>query len=60
MFYGNPKYFRDLVKQIEKYCKLTGLPEARMRLIAYQSSKGLSADLSIGTWNLFYRVHGLN
>ena len=39
-FDGNPKNFRDWVKQIEKYCKLTGLPEARKRLIAYQSSKG--------------------
>ena len=39
-FDGNPKHFRDWVKQIEKYCKLTGLPEARKRLIAYQSSKG--------------------
>ena len=39
-FDGNPKNFRDWVKQIEKYCKLTDLPEARKRLIAYQSSKG--------------------
>ena len=39
-FDGNPKSFRDWVKQIEKYCKLTGLPEARKTLIAYQSSKG--------------------
>ena len=39
-FDGNPKNFRDWVKQIEKYCKLTSLPEARKRLIAYQSSKG--------------------
>ena len=34
------KNFHDWVKQIEKYCKLTGLPEARKRLIAYQTSKG--------------------
>ena len=39
-FDGNPKNLHDWVKQIEKYCKLTGLPEARKRLIAYQSSKG--------------------
>lgn len=39
-FDGNPKNFRDWVKQIEKYCRLTGLPEARKRLVAYQSSKG--------------------
>ena len=39
-FDGNAKNFRDWVKQIEKYCTLTGLPEARKRLTAYQSSKG--------------------
>ena len=39
-FDDNPKNFRDWVKHIEKYCKLTCLPEARKRLIAYQSSKG--------------------
>ena len=37
-FDGNPKYFCDWVKQIEKYCKLTGLPEASKRFIAYKSS----------------------
>ena len=28
VFDSNPKNFRDWIKQIEKYCKLTDLPEA--------------------------------
>lgn len=39
-FDGSPKNFRDWIKQIEKYCKLTNLPEARMKLVAFQASKG--------------------
>ena len=40
VFDGNPKNFKDWIKQIEKYCKLTNLPEARKKLAAFQASKG--------------------
>ena len=40
VFDGNPKNFRDWIKQIEKYCKLTNIPEARKKLVAFQASKG--------------------
>lgn len=39
-FDGNPRNFRDWVKQIEKYCQLTNLPDTRKRMVAFQASKG--------------------
>ncbi len=34
-FDGNPKNFRDWIKQIDKYCKLTNANEDRKKLVAY-------------------------
>lgn len=39
-FDGNPKNYKEWIKSIEKYATLTNLPDARKRLIAYQSSSG--------------------
>ena len=37
-FDGNPKNYREWIKSIEKYATLINVPEARKKLIAYQSS----------------------
>ena len=39
-FDGNPKKYREWIKSIEKYAVLVNVPEARKKLIAYQSSGG--------------------
>ena len=39
-FDGNPKNYREWIKSIEKYAVLVNIPEARKKLIAYQSSGG--------------------
>ena len=39
-FDGNPKNYKEWIKSIEKYAILVHLPEARKKLIAYQSSGG--------------------
>ena len=39
-FDGNPKNYREWIKSIEKYATLINVPEARKKLIAYQSSGG--------------------
>ena len=39
-FDGNPKNYREWIKSIEKYAVLVNVPEARKKLIAYQSSGG--------------------
>ena len=38
VFDGNPKTFRDWIKQIEKYCKFTNLHEAKKKLVVFQAS----------------------
>ena len=35
---------KGLDKQMEKYCKLTNLPEPRKKLVAFQASKGAVSD----------------
>ena len=37
-FDGNPKNYREWIKSIEKYAVMVNVPEARKKLIAYQSS----------------------
>ena len=39
-FDGNPKNYREWIKSIEKYAVLVNVPEARKKIIAYQSSGG--------------------
>lgn len=39
-FDGNPKQFREWVKSIEKYATLAGVPDGRIKLLAYQTSGG--------------------
>ena len=39
-FDGNAKNFREWIKSIEKYSMLTGVDDARRKLIAYQTSGG--------------------
>ena len=40
-FDGNPKNYREWINSIEKYAVLVNVPEARKKLIAYQSSGAL-------------------
>ena len=40
IFDGNPRNFRDSVKQTEKYCQLTNLPDNKTKMVAFQASKG--------------------
>ena len=39
-FDDNPKNYREWIKSIEKYAVLVNIPEARKKLMAYQSSGG--------------------
>ena len=39
-FDGNPKNYKEWIKSVEKYATLINVPEARKKLIAYQSSGG--------------------
>ena len=43
-FEGNPKEFKNWIKNVEKYGTITNLEENKLTLIAYQSSKGLVSD----------------
>lgn len=40
-FDGQPKNFREWIQSIEKYGRLRNLPDARLKLVAFQSSKGV-------------------
>ena len=39
-FEGDSKMFKDWVRSIEKYASLTGLTDDRVKMVAYQSSRG--------------------
>ena len=39
-FEGDSKIFKDWVRSIEKYASLTGLTDDRVKMVAYQSSRG--------------------
>lgn len=43
-FDGNSKYFNDWIKSIEKYAVLKGLDDNKIKLVAFQSSKGTVSD----------------
>jgi len=43
-FDGNPKHFKNWMKNIEKYGTLTGLDEEHLKMVAYQSSKLAVSD----------------
>ena len=42
-FDGNPKNYRKWIKSIEKHAVLVNVPEARKKVIAYQSSGGAAS-----------------
>ena len=44
-FECDSKIFKDWVRSIEKYASLTGLTDDRVKMVAYQSSLGLSVTL---------------
>ena len=39
-FDGNPKFYREWIRSIEKYSLLVGAPDNRKKMIAYQQSTG--------------------
>ena len=41
---SNPKKFKDWVKSIEKFATLTGIQDEKIKLIAYQASRGPVSD----------------
>ena len=41
---SNPKEFKDWVKSIEKFATLTGIQDEKIKLIAYQASRGPVSD----------------
>ena len=43
-FEGDSKIFKDWVRSIEKYASLTGLTDDRVKMVAYQSSRGAVSD----------------
>jgi len=43
-FDGNPKEFKNWIKNIEKYGVLSHLADNQLKLVAYQSSRGLVSD----------------
>ncbi|ESP03278.1 hypothetical protein LOTGIDRAFT_171625 [Lottia gigantea] len=43
-FEGDPKAFREWTRSIEKYAVLASIPNDRMKLIAYQTSKGVVSN----------------
>lgn len=43
-FDGNPKLFKEWIKSIQKYALLTGINADKIKLVAYQSSKGAVSD----------------
>ena len=43
-FEGDSKIFKDWVRSIEKYASLTGLTDERVKMVAYQSSRGAVSD----------------
>ena len=43
-FEGDSKIFKDWVRSIEKYASLTGLTDDRVKMVAYQSSRGAVGD----------------
>ncbi|ESP03464.1 hypothetical protein LOTGIDRAFT_171401 [Lottia gigantea] len=43
-FEGDPKAFREWTRSIEKYAVLASIPTERMKLIAYQTSKGVVSN----------------
>lgn len=43
-FDGDSKSFKEWIKSIEKYCVLTRVPPDKVKMVAYQSSKGPVSD----------------
>ena len=43
-FEGDSKIIKDWVRSIEKYASLTGLTDDRVKMVAYQSSRGAVSD----------------
>lgn len=43
-FDGDSKHYKDWVKSVEKYALLTNLNDDRIKLVAYQSSRGSVSD----------------
>ena len=41
---SNPKEFKDWVKNIEKFATLTGIQDEKIKLVAYQASRGPVSD----------------
>ena len=43
-FEGDPRKFKEWVKSIEKYAVLTNMNQDKVKLVAYQASKGVVSD----------------
>ena len=45
---SNPKEFKDWIKSIEKFATLTGIQNDKIKLIAYQASRGPVSETIYG------------